>query len=138
MYQVRKNSGDDMNKKDFQDQLILSMNGQVGDCFRACLATVIGTTSPRVPHFALLGVEHFIETAMAWLEYRGYETSIQKDDFQPEGLVAMPLHIIRGQGPRGLSHAVVGDTKTGNMVHDPHPSRAGLVEIHSRFYLFKK
>lgn len=34
-------------------------------------------------------------------------------------------HVISGQGPRGCRHSVVG--KAGKMVHDPHPSGAGLL-----------
>jgi len=115
---------------------VMAGDGRVGDCFRACVATIIGRTTEWVPHFGLLGDLHAMETAIAWLNYQGYEVGMHADDF-PE-LKLMPLHIMRGFSSRGIYHGVVGDTSTGEMVHDPHPSRAGIKSAESRLYLFEK
>jgi hypothetical protein len=42
-------------------------------------------------------------------------------------------HMMSGMGNRGLRHAVVA--RRGEMIHDPHPSRAGLLDV-DRIYLF--
>lgn len=118
------------------DQTILTAEGQVGNCFQAALATVLRMpTIDAVPHFVLLGMHHWMSCCIAWLNANGYEVSTIKDAC--EGMEMLPLCIIRGISPRGIGHAVVGDAETGEMIHDPHPSRAGLTEINSRFYLFR-
>jgi len=117
------------------DQQFLHGNGVKGDCFRACLATVLGKPLHAVPHFALLDLAPDVlvsmESAIAWINYKGFETDT--DNEKPGYL---PLCIINGTSPRGIGHAVVGDAKTGAMVHDPHPSREGLSHISSRFYFY--
>jgi hypothetical protein len=79
---------------------------------------------------------HALSCCVAWLNAEGYETDTRSNDM--DGLTPLPLCIIRGTSPRGIGHAVVGDTATGEMVHDPHPSREGLVEINSRLYIFQQ
>lgn len=122
----------------FRDQTILHGEGRVGNCTQACLASILAMPLEAVPHFALLGVHHYMSLMLLWLQSVGYEAGMDKDDFDSEGLKPMQLHLIGGIGPRGVAHAVVGATDTGEMVHDPHPSRGGLVSITSRLYLFPK
>lgn len=121
----------------YQDQTVLSGEGNIGNCFSACVATIIGRTTEGVPHFALLGNAHAMETAIAWLYSLGYKVGTRPDDWEEEGFKALPLHIMKGFSPREIYHAVVGDTSTGEMVHDPHPSRAGIKAVNSRLYFFK-
>lgn len=110
--------------------------GIKGDCFRACLATILGLPIKAVPHFATLDYAPDVFVAMncaiAWLNSRGYEMWMGLDD----GENPLPLCIINGTSPRGIRHSVVGDTESGEMLHDPHPSRAGLQFISNRLYLF--
>lgn len=121
-----------------QEQKYLCEKGEIGDCWRACIATILARSVESVPHFALLGVQHFIPTTLAWLEAEGFEASIDADDFKDKGLRPMRQCILRGISSRGRAHAVVGDTETGKMIHDPHPSKEGLLEVVSRFYLFPR
>lgn len=122
----------------YMDMTVMSGEGMIGDCFRACIATIIGKKTEGVPHFGLLGDLHAMETAIAWLNYYGYEVGLNQDDWLDEGLSPMPLHLIKGYSHRGIYHAVVGDTTTGEMVHDPHPSRAGINGVNGRIYIFKR
>ena len=46
-----------------------------------------------------------------------------------------PYILVDGISPRGIPHVVVGDAETGDMVHDPHPSRNGLADITGCFVL---
>lgn len=123
---------------EMQDQTIMAGEGRVGDCFRACLASIIGKKTEGVPHFGLLGDLHAMETAVAWLNYHGYEVGTQASDYGPDEAEILPLHIMKGYSPRGIYHAVVGSTETGEMVHDPHPSRAGIKGVNGRLYIFKR
>jgi len=97
---------------------------QHGDCFRACLASVLEMPREEVPHFAqeANGVAHiFWNNAMDWLEARGWEY-VHSPTWKPHEW----FHFISGPSPRGngVTHMVVG--LNGEVVHDPHPSRAGL------------
>lgn len=122
----------------FNDQEFMHNEQSTGDCFRACLATILELPMREVPHFALLDfspeVRVSMQCAQAWLEARGFELWMGPDD----GDNPLPLCIVNGLSPRGIRHAVVGDTATGEILHDPHPSRAGLATIENRLYLFKK
>lgn len=112
-----------------QEFLHRAIPGQEGDCFRACVASILELPREDVPHFAQLTAGSssaaFWNMAYDWLEARGYEyvyrnrrgrAELGKDDYQ----------IMVGPSPRGNGtyHAVVG--QGGTIIHDPHPSRAGL------------
>lgn len=99
---------------------------EVGNCFSACVASLLELPIEDVPTFVtcepgdrLIWRTHFL----SWLKPRGYYalTFQYNEDIHcmPEGFC-----ILGGQSPRG-SHAVVADKLT--IVHDPHPSRAGLI-----------
>ena len=105
-----------------------------GDCLRACVASVLELEPYQVPHFVELsmkisGYNWPVELA-AWLAKR---------DLVPQWWSGPPggfdgHAIVTGPSPRGdWNHAVVARVEpTGvsqarwSMVHDPHPSRAGL------------
>ena len=120
-----------------QEFLHLAVPGQQGDCFRACVASILELPISDVPHFAQLtegsSSAAFWNMAYDWLESRGYEyvyrtragrDSLDKTDYQ----------IMTGPSPRGNGtyHAVIG--KGGIIVHDPHPSRAGLAGDPKEWY----
>lgn len=79
----------------------------------------------------------------AWLEERGlarlYVTRWRDDDGDVRASPTPPWGMCIASGPtvRGTHHAVVWDCNAagdsnefGRMLHDPHPSGAGLVEVH--------
>lgn len=102
-------------------------NGQEGDCFRACIASILELPIEDVPHFAQLTggrSEDFWNMAYDWLEDRGYgyvhSTMLNGPIFSKGS-----YHLLSGPSPRGIGwHCVVA--LCGKIVHDPHPSRAGL------------
>jgi len=126
-----------------QDQLVQSGDDPAsiglatlpGDCFRACIGSIIGRPVVEVPHFALLGRDHSMPVAIAWLHSVGYCVSMSKE----RSSTLMPWCIASGVSPRNPSirHAVVADTVTGEALHDPHPSRAGLPKIDYYFYFYR-
>lgn len=104
---------------------------EIGNCYPACLATLLELDLAEVPHVYQLHAdpEAANDASVRWLQQRGYtelyfEWAPWLNHYAPGTLA-----IFGGKSPRGdWSHAVVGEiTATGwRLVHDPHPSRAGI------------
>lgn len=122
----------------FHDQNILHAEGEVGNCLQATLASILGRPLEAIPHFALLGEVHWWDCLQAWLNAEGYWIDYAPHTYAAEGGEVLPRCWLSGPSPRGFSHAVVGDTATGEMLHDPHPSRSGILQVDYRVYLFRK
>lgn len=98
-----------------------------GNCFSACVAGLLGLELAAVPYF--MHDDEWWEGFEAWLLPHGLFPlclSIPKDgSWAPVG-----VHILSGLSPRGTGpkdlHSVVACGK--EIIHDPHPSRAGLVD----------
>jgi len=97
-----------------------------GNCFSACLASLLEIQIARVPLFTS---EDWQARLNEWLAQFGYffMDTIFEGAGTPEYLDKYAgFHIISGDGPRGFPHAVVG--YKGQMVHDPHPDGTGLLK----------
>ena len=105
-----------------------------GNCYAACVATVLGVPLAEVPHIVELGMQlNGTDDKVAWwaltvgfMAARGY-WPVQLDslaDAEPGELV-----LVGGPSPRGVSHQTI--YRDGELWHDPHPSRAGLVSIYT-------
>lgn len=105
----------------------------VGDCFPCCIASILELPRAEVPHFyegdgwvdesGKVGMKRLQE----WLRPRGfhYVEFMIRAEHLPEWVAYLDGHyVFSGKSPRGHSHATVG--LAGEMVHDPHPSRAGI------------
>lgn len=123
----------------FADQEFLNdpAAGTVGDCWRACIASMLGRPRADVPHFVARPETEFdwLEQTQHWLraEY-GQELHYVMAKFPVEKSCSQYV-IIVGRSPRGLGHAVLASAATGELVHDPHPSRDGLESITGVFVL---
>ena len=105
--------------------------GQHGDCQRAVIASLLELPICEVPHFLQLSdgdPSDYWERVQTFCRTHGYAyLSVPARSgaicFGDDGDL---YHEISGPSPRGngLSHAVVGCN--GQIVFDPHPSRAGL------------
>jgi hypothetical protein len=126
----------------YVDQRILSdpergdghdANGVPGDCLRACVASITGFEYEDVPHFATYEGSDWWDAMRRWARAHGNDfaclrvvngsvrESFERYDGQPV--------IASGPSPRGpFLHSVVTDVDL-NLLHDPHPSRAGLAEV---------
>jgi hypothetical protein len=110
-----------------QEFMHLPEQGQQGDCMRACLASVLDLPIAEVPHFAQLDAEgngNFWLMVAEFCRARGYAFVMMRGRIVwAEDAIH---HIISGPSPRDPAghHAVVG--RNGQILHDPHPSRAGL------------
>jgi hypothetical protein len=124
------------------DQLFSGDNavtGIPGDCWRACIASVLDLPADEVPHFVSLYWSEedptlwYFETA-SWLKERGYALETWAPGPPPR---YNGYAIASGPSPRGdFKHAVVryvaAQSADGMLVwdaHDPHPSRAFVPEV---------
>ena len=106
------------------DQTII--NDATGNCFAACVASILELSIDEVPNF--METRNEVEggwyiAAWQWLQNRGYtlrHTQLGANQY-PEG-----YWIASGVSPRfpDRHHAVV--YLGAVMTHDPHPSRVGL------------
>lgn len=117
------------------DQTVFEVPG--GNCFSACVASLLELPIEQVPYF--MGDEPFdteprddwFPTLLDWLEPRGWWAVPVplNNDWRPSGLC-----ILSGKSPRGdFDHSVVamgrGCGEPLEVVHDPHPSRAGVTSL---------
>lgn len=110
-------------------------NGVQGDCWRACIATILGLPRDTVPHFIQDHGDEWLEATEEWLVANGHPKLYHFPTRFPIADPLRPLVILVGPSPRGVAHGVVADATTGEIVHDPHPSRDGLVS-RSAVYAF--
>jgi len=109
------------------DQTVFAVPG--GNCFSACVASLLELPLKVVPYF--MGdkppgePEEWFAGFLAWLRPLGYwaiPLSVG-NGWRPEGLC-----ILSGKSPRGsFLHSVVARGTDLDVVHDPHPSRAGVL-----------
>lgn len=106
--------------------------GRAGDCVRTCVASIFEVADlNRVPNFADEGGEWKWFLAMRlWarerdLDFGGASTSFPVFPVPVDGPQRYAL--VSGPSPRGdFLHMVIADSVTGEILHDPHPSRDGL------------
>lgn len=105
--------------------------GQMGDCQRAVIASLLEIPIADVPHFlqdAKGDPSDYWDSLQSFLASRGFAylcvPARSGAAFFGDGVDV--YHEIAGPSPRGngVFHAVVG--RNGVIVHDPHPSKAGL------------
>ncbi len=112
-----------------------------GNCFAACIATVLDVDLATLPNFIVWtkhGDDEWWRMTQQYLHDHFGVTLFMSESPQRDWLPEYVLTIATGPGPRGHRHCVVHDG-TG-MVHDPHPSDDGLlsVETHDLFVLTNK
>lgn len=118
-------------------------SGPPGNCFAACIASVLECSIDDVPHptaeerdgdgWARPG--GYWDRLGAWLANVGFYsievTATARPwttlDLEFPGVVSHV--IVHGDGPRGCKHSIVVTIGDGGakLAHDPHPSRAGLL-----------
>lgn len=112
------------------DQTIL---GEKGNCFAACLASILEIPIDIIPEF---NDPQWLRLTNEWLAKRGlFYIEVKFEDDHYEFLKKfMGYHLICGRAWRNFDHAVVG--YKGEIVHDPHPSKAGFPPEASLTYGF--
>lgn len=124
-----------------------TITGDRGDCFRACLASILEVPTLDVPHF-FDEAEDMHAATIQWLAPKGIAflamyflnpTVLQSTHFD-----FSMYCILGGYGPRKNErgdyrmHAVVARTLPWGVeiVHDPHPDRSGLLNWGHRWVKF--
>lgn len=112
---------------------------QQGDCWRACLASILECDINTFPyHNGDISWPDEWNEAMNILATLGYYYDTVPVGSAHQGILDCPdtdgYSIAIGKSNRGVNHAVVW--KNG-MAHDPHPDNTGLTEI-TRFEIFTK
>lgn len=93
--------------------------GIPGDCMRTAVASLLDLPTEAVPHFVLFdGPGEWFTVFNMWLKGRGLVIKPLA-----KGNVDRPCLAI-GMSPREVEHVVVWGPE--GLLHDPHPSRAGL------------
>jgi hypothetical protein len=118
--------------------------GNEGNCLAACIASLLD-----LPIEDLFSVDESMSTPQMWdaverwLNGRGlslvYVHVREKGQEALLGSVVGRTSSIRymawGSSPRGLEHSVV--YRDGELVHDPHPDRTGLIRVEALAFLVK-
>lgn len=106
--------------------------GDHGNCFAACVASILCWPLDAVPNFC--AEPRWFSRLRDWLEPHSltpvaWDISCTLDDARVRLAEHLPetLVIVSGPAERGHKHATVW--WGGEMVHDPHPSRAGLLSV---------
>ena len=113
-----------------------------GNCFAACIASLLELDIERGPNFAHLqeatGPFSTVRAANNWLQQFGF--SILEVERPELGnlyfeFVENALLICSGPTMRGTHHAVI--YRGNKLAHDPHPSGAGLERIDKAWLVFR-
>lgn len=104
-------------------QTKFSDNGDHGNCLSAALASIFEVPLSTVPEFQEYGDEWWPKFCK-WIETMGFYPLRINTDFIFPGYC-----LIMGESPRDtkINHQVI--YKNGLLVHDPHPSGGGIVNI---------
>lgn len=94
-----------------------------GNCMQASVASLLSLELDQVPHFAESG-----DPGTCWDLFEEFMESQGLYPMMLSGDRVLPvMYLASGKSARGVSHMVV--MNGGELVHDPHPSRAGLLKV---------
>lgn len=95
-----------------------------GDCFGACLASLIHVTLDKVPYMTVSTWQRVSHRFLAEHHFRMLD--LPRD--YAKHLGRETYYIVNGKSPRGdFLHAVI--YRDGQLAHDPHPSGLGVENI---------
>lgn len=103
--------------------------GIKGDCFRACICTLLEIGIDEAPHFTTYPEDQWWDVAVAFCKTRGYNIAWEQDCPKSD----IEYYIVCGTSPRGLRHAVI--YSRGRLVHDPHPDGGDVVNPYAYIWL---
>ncbi len=102
-----------------------------GNCHQASLASILELPLDEVPDFCnLYDDDNWAKEEKIWLKakFNMWSLTLWAKDFKfKEDKIPDTYHLISGKSPRDVMHSCVG--LSGEIIHDPHPSKKGLVKI---------
>ena len=110
------------------DQTKLHDPPVMGNCMNAALASILEIKIEDIPCFEDMDKYEWFPALSEWLEKLGFYLIRFNYTIFFRG-----YFIVNGISPRGTLHSVV--YKDDQMVHDPHPSRGGILKIRSIWVL---
>lgn len=120
--------------------------GTHGDCYRATTATLLQIDPTTLPHpiaesgdwnpdfWKALRQMGFTGRSVAYSALVSPRPSLSDDGIIPPFWRIPRVVLAAGISERGIRHSVVWDRFADRMIHDPHPSRAGLIEVDALDY----
>jgi hypothetical protein len=115
----------------------MPVDQQRGNCWSACLASLLELDIEEVPDFVQIevsGGQYWWEHTLEWLAHRGYRLA------RVMGELPKDPYIMCGISPRSPNGEPVGHSviyQDGVMIHDPHPSGDGITAEESAFCLVR-
>lgn len=120
-------------------------DGVIGDCLRACTASVLDLPLKDVPHFLRdypgappKGMPYFYD---AWTKFMEDHGVIPSPIWGPFEKTPKLLGYYLAAGPASREYGVgqhIVIMRDGELFHDPHPSRAGVTEVQAVWLLKEK
>jgi hypothetical protein len=115
----------------FPDQTILADPAQpdvMGNCWQTCIAGILDLPLEEVPHFVQMhqSMADVEASTRHWAAGHGY-AMVRLGILEVDANADHVLTLLCGESPRGVHHAVIG--RGTDVLHDPHPSKAGLGRI---------
>lgn len=104
-----------------------SAEGVPGDCIRTTVANLTDLPYEEIPHFALY--KSWWATMRRWARARGFDFICLLPEDAEHFLDPGDLFLGSGPSPRGDFWHVALYNGNLELVHDPHPSRKGLVSL---------
>jgi hypothetical protein len=105
--------------------VLQSVSGPDGDCFAACVASLLEVDLAAVPDLAAAG-DRWASVLRRWLAARGLRVDFRPGDGRPLADQRNPPRgyaVVGQRGRDGSVHAVV--CRDGRIVHDPSPRPVG-------------
>jgi hypothetical protein len=118
-----------------QTKLYSKDGGHNGNCFAACIASLMDIPLWMVPPFeeAFGRNEWYEDRANEWFK-RMFNLKMVK--YEGHKLELLPeFYVASGKSPRGVQHATIWSN--GVMVHDPHFSDGGILSVDRTWHLEK-
>lgn len=103
-----------------------------GNCLQAATASLLELPLEDVPHFIEQCRDRYFTCWWNWVCSQGYEIEVL---YEPKDLKKDEYYIAIGPTERGTNHACI--FQNGVLVHDPHPSGAGLT-LFSRGFAIRR
>lgn len=115
------------------DQEYFYDKGEIGDCVRAVTASILELDSKDVPHFVKdqPGSDWYSTWEQFMIDHGTTPIMLTGPWESPPKLVG--FYLASGPSERNCRHIVI--MYNGKMIHDPHPSRAGLIDIEAVWML---
>jgi hypothetical protein len=114
--------------------------GDEGNCFAACVATLLECDINCVPFLGKDEDWNNYEEKLNIFLKESYQILISWDEYDTEiysdfinSRLENTYYIVSGKAARGFEHAVI--YKNGMLAHDPHPDNTGIENI-SHIYWF--